>query len=52
MNLSELINFFPLKSSENCRFSDDFREIEVNQSAYMRLTSEAKFGCDPSAEMR
>ena len=38
---------FPLKSSENHKFSDDFRGIEVNQFASIHLILELKFDYDP-----
>ena len=38
---------FPLKSSENHKFSDDFRGIEVNQFASIHFKLEVKFNYDP-----
>ena len=46
MNFYSLL--LPLKSSENLRFSDDFRwNIYVNSFAYIRLTLEVKLRHDP-----
>ena len=46
MNFYSLL--LPLKSSENLRFSDDFRwNIDVHSFAYIRLTLEVKLRHDP-----
>ena len=45
MNLTEFS--IPLKSTENLRFSDNFRGIEVNKFAEICLILEVKFGDDP-----
>ena len=47
MNLSKSVNFYyPLKSSESNRSSDEFRGNR-SKFAEIRLIIEAKFGLDP-----
>ena len=38
---------FPFRSSENCRFSDISKGIEVNGFSWIWLILEAKFGNKP-----